>query len=173
MTPGSALLKFKMPSWQLSAREISVSWDGLFGLIFLAVLFPCVCVPGYQQQFLPTALFLILRFISSTFSTLASFYLSGMHCEVLPALIFPEMCNSNGVVGSSKCSPKLWNFDSHRSVTADHRMSRFAGRHIAHARFPQPWLGYNNKHFALENSLTNLVIAFFMENRIPSLAVVF
>lgn len=34
-----------MPSWQLSEREMSVSWDGLFGLIFLAVLFPWACVP--------------------------------------------------------------------------------------------------------------------------------
>lgn len=34
-----------MPSWQLSCREISVSWDRLFGLIFLAVLLPCARVP--------------------------------------------------------------------------------------------------------------------------------
>lgn len=165
-----------MPSWQLSEREISVSLDGLFGLIFLTALFPSVCVPGYQQQLLPTALFLMLCFINSSFSTLASFYPSGMHCKVLLALIFPEMCNSNGVVGSSKCSSKLWNFDSHMSVrlsyNADHRSpDLLAGAH-PHTHFPQPWLGYNNKHFALENSLKNLVIAFFMENRISLLAVV-
>lgn len=137
LTSGSALLEFKMSSWQLSEREISVSWDGLFGLIFLAVLFPCVCVLGYQQQLLPTALFLILCFISSTFSTLASFYPSGMHCNVLPALIFPEVCNSNSVVGSSKCSPKLWNFDSHMSVrlfyTAHHTSpGLLAGTYLMH-----------------------------------------
>lgn len=45
LTSGSAVLECKMPSWQLSEREISISWDGLFGLIFLVVLFPCACVP--------------------------------------------------------------------------------------------------------------------------------
>lgn len=45
LTFGSAVLESKMPSWQLSCREISVSWDRLFGLIFLAVLLPCARVP--------------------------------------------------------------------------------------------------------------------------------
>lgn len=44
LTFGSTVLECKIPSWQLSYREISVSWDGLFGLIFLAVLFPCARV---------------------------------------------------------------------------------------------------------------------------------
>lgn len=59
------------------------------------------------------------------------------------------------------------------SYTADHRSPDLLAGTNPHAHVPQPWLGYNNKHFALENSLTNLVIAFFMENRVPLLTVVF
>jgi len=98
-----------------SFQKGKFKWIGMvsLGSYFLQFFFHVPVSLCYQQQLLPTALFLILCFINSSFSTLASFYPSGIHCKVLSALSFPEMCNILTVVGSSTHPPELWYFDSH------------------------------------------------------------